>query len=211
MKKVFIIAAICVVAAATAQAQLIRQVINFSLVGYVAPENMSTVGAVVRATPQPFSLTDRALCYIVARDNYITLRYPQLIRVADLQGGFIGYYVTDAGVVVADASGYIGKIAQDFEVHSGVDVYNARLALHSVFDVTRSYDTWEIGYLNISGLNTRASRFTYTDGSDANTFSVLNFSAPVSGGFTNTDTGAFGCCSGSIRATSAVVRSIPGL
>jgi hypothetical protein len=213
MKKGILVALICFAGLMQCHAQYLKQIVSFSLTGYRAPENKTTIGYVRRITAQSFSLTDRALCFVIASDNGISVRHPQLIRVTDINANLIGYFVTDAGTVVADASAYISRVQRSYSVHTGTEVYNPRTDFVSVADVNHSYDTWGIGLLSISGVDTTLGRFSFPNGGDASSsiFSQWNFSAPVSGGYTNSDTGTITCCSGSIRATSVVVKSIPGL
>jgi hypothetical protein len=213
MKKGILIAALCFAGLLPSNAQYIKQVINFSLTGYRAPENGVTTGYTRKFTPQSYSLTDRGLCLAIANENGVGVRFPQLIRVSDIQGTFIGYYVTDGGTVVLDASDYLGRIAHDCNVISGTEVFHPTTGLVSVSDLNHAHDTWGIGLLTISGLDTIVSRFTIDSSGDPNTLVVSqsNFSAPVSGAYTNNDTGTVTCCTGSFRGTSTIVRSIPGL
>ncbi len=212
MKKAIVMAVFCLTCIAEANAQLVKQTIYLSLIGYQAPETSSTVGYVTRLTPKAFSITDRAICFVVAHDNYITVKYPQLIRVTDISGNFIGYYVTDGGRVVADAGYYIGRVAHDFNVSSGSEVYSPSTGLYTVTELSHAYDTWGLGLMNVSGLDTINARYAFPPGaSDSTKFSSWNFSAPISGGYTNSDTGTYTCCSGTIRGTSAIIKSIPGL
>lgn len=213
MKKAILVAVLCFAGVVQSNAQYLKQVITFSLTGYQAPENVVTSVNLRRTTPRSFSVTDHALCLIVASDNGIAVRYPQLIRVSDLHGNFIGYYVTDGGTAVADASSYFGRIGHQFNVISATDVYSPKTDTVTTTELNHALDTWGIGLITITGLDTIPARFTYPNGGDASTmvFSQWNFSAPVSGGYTNGDTGTITCCSGVIRGTSSVVRSIPGL
>ncbi|MDB6056962.1 MAG: hypothetical protein JWO95_806 [Verrucomicrobiales bacterium] len=213
MKKGILIAALCFAGLMQSNAQYVKQVINFSLTGYRAPGTSLTTGYVRRFTPQTYSLTDRALCLAIANDKGVFLRYPQLIRVTDLQGNFIGYYVTDSGTVVIDASSYLGRLRHDCNVISGTEVFHPITGLVSVSDLNHAHDTWGIGSLTISGLDTIVSRFTIDSSGDPSTLviSQANFSAPVSGAYTNSSTGTVTCCTGSFRGTSVIVKSIPGL
>ena len=213
MKQGILIAVVCCAGLMQSHAQYLKQVVNFSLTGYQTPETTTTVGYVRKISSQTFSLTDRALCAAIASDNFISVRHPQLIRVTDIHSNFIGYYLTDSGTVVADATSYISRIGHKYNVYGGTEVYNPRTDVVSVIDVSRAYDTWGIGLVTISGLDTTLGRFTFPNGGDPSTsvFSQWNFSAPVSGGSTNSATGTVMCCSGTIRAKSMVVNSIPGL
>ncbi|MGZ4962027.1 MAG: hypothetical protein ACXWBP_07810 [Limisphaerales bacterium] len=212
MKKAIVIALFCLTSIAEANAQLIKQTIYLSLTGYTAPETSTTIGYVTRLTPKAFSITDRAICFQVAHDNNITVKYPQLIRVADISGNFIGYYLTDSGKVVADAGNYISRVGHDYNVSSGTEIYSPYTDQFTVTDLSRAYSTWSLGLMDVSGLDTTNARFTFPSSDfESKTFSMWNFSAPISGGFTNSDTGTRTCCSGTIRATSAIVKSIPGL
>lgn len=212
MKKALVVAVLCLGGIVQSQAQYLKQVINFSLTGYQSPGTTTTTGTVNRTSPRTFTATDRALCLAIASDNSITVRYPQLIRVSDMNGNFIGYYVTDSGKAVADASQYIGRIGSDFSVVSSTDVLNITTDLITSTELNRSVDTWAIGLWVVSGLNTTSARFTTPNGGDSSSmvFSQWNFSAPIAGGFTNS-TGTVTCATGSIRGTSTVVKSIPGL
>jgi hypothetical protein len=211
MKKALLVALLCSFATVQAHAQYIKQIINFSLTGYKGPEIPSAIGSVVHYTPQAFSVTDRALCQIIAAHNGISVHFPQLIRLMDINGNFIGYYVTDRGIVVADASDYIGRTAQDYLVNTATDSFGPRTGVHSVSLLVHGFDTWGIGLINLYGMDTRVIRFTYTDPDLPSTYTFDNFVVPVSGGYTNSTTGGYACCTGTIRGSSAVVNTIPGL
>ena len=213
MKKAILVALLCLAGVVQSNAQYLKQIINFSLTGYQAPENSVTIGNVRRTTAQSFSLTDRALCLAVASNNGMSVRYPQLIRVTDLNGNLLGYFVTDAGTVVADASAYIARIGHEFNVVSGTEVLNPTTGMVTTTELNHGFDTWAIGLIRVSGLDTIPARFTYPNGGDSSTmvFSQWNFSAPVSGGYTNGNSGTITCCTGFIRGTSSVVKSISGL
>lgn len=213
MKKPMLIAAVCFAGLMQSNAQYVKQVINFSLTGYRAPETSVTTGYVRKFTPQAFSLTDRAFCMALASENGVSVRFPQLIRVADIHSNFIGYYVTDNGTVVIDASSYLGRVGHDCNVISGTETFHPATGSVSVSDLNHAHDTWGIGSLRISGLDTIVSRFTIDYSGDPNTvaFSQLSFSAPVSGAYTNSATGTVTCCTGSFRGTSVIVKTIPGL
>ncbi len=211
MKKALLVALLCSFATCQTQAQYIKQIVNFSLTGYKGPEIPSAVGSVVRYTPQAFSITDRSLCQIIASDNGVTLHFPQLIRLLDINANFIGYYVTDRGVVVADASNYIGRLGQDYVVNTVTDSFGPRTGIHSATAIVHCLDNWGIGLINLYGLDTRVLRYSYIDPDLPSIYTLDNFAASIAGGYTNSTSGGYACCSGTIRGTSVIVNTVPGL
>lgn len=211
MMKQCLVLALWVLAACSTQAQpYLKQVITFSLTGCKGPSTTVTNGLTLTYKNDAIKFTDKGLCQAIALDNHTTYKSPQLVAIYN-GSQYMGLYVMDGGRVVATATNYLSQ-------HNGISVKSGSASVVrstrtiNIALTLQAYDSWRIGSLYFSGMDKITSRATAPfDNPDAIKMTVFSSSAPVSGYFTNTTSGAYGVCSGTFSTTSSTVKTIPGL